>query len=595
MLENEIRILEILPCGSEGAQAPLKCEIRVVNLSDKPIYDTLSYRWGNPGNRKCILVDNRECLITDNLYAALLRMRQKDEKKTIWIDQLCIDQQNQEEKAVQVRLMGQVYSNCHQCLIWMDEVSENVRQADAEAILDVLSWMVDRSLPVPPCTASASAFEGPINALSSIGVGVHHWWERVWTVQEAILPSNKVFLWGPFRLSWESLTECSHVWTGTGLPAELSDLMWKPTTPDLSAIMDRTFGWLFCNVIWINSAHSQYEEPVQTVIKWCGRRATDPKDKVFGLLGLLPPVMDRVFLDKCNYGTSVAQIYTAFTLDVILNHGNLLPLVVQQRALRGQGTGGLPTWVCDMGDCEGRQLPHQVDRWYLRWWYEACDACAGRELDKESLLSELEASESKSSGDITTLNLIGVAVDTIAIIGTRLTESAAKSSAMIAETLRSWMNIGSKYHATIAGGLVNESFSKAFFRVVVSNKIRDGEQWVERQPNNQDFTDISKFVQTGRGTINGLDFWHRYVENQTFFVTKNGTMGLGHWETEVGDEVWVFDGSSMPFTIRQKADDIRDDFGYVGCCYADGIMDGEIYDEKERRSVEGRRRTVRLH
>ncbi|PVH84323.1 hypothetical protein DL98DRAFT_512693 [Cadophora sp. DSE1049] len=594
MLENEIRILDILPHGSDSPQALLKCEVRVVNLSDKPVYDALSYRWGDPGSRRCILVDDQEVFVTDNLHAALLRLRQEDEKKTIWIDQLCIDQKNQEEKVVQVRLMREVYSNCHRCLIWMDEISESVRQSDAEAVLDVLSWMADRSLPVPPCTASSSAFEGPIHALSSIGVGVHQWWDRVWTVQEAILPSTKVFLWGPFRLSWETLTKCSYVWTGTGLPAELSDMMWKPKSPDLSAIMDRTLGWLFCNVIWINSAHSQYEEPVQTIIKWCGRQATDPKDKVFGLLGLLPPVMERRFTDQCDYGTSVAQIYSAFTLDVILNHGNLLPLLVQQRAPRGQGTDGLPTWVCDMGDCEMRQMPHQVDRWYLRWGYGAYDACAGRELDKESLISGLQGSSSELLSEIKTLNLTGVALDTIAITGTRLTEIAAKSSANVAETLRSWMHIGSKYHATIVGGLAEESFTRAFYRVVVSDQIRDGEQWVERRPNEQDFVDISEFVQTGRGTINDLDFWHRYVENQTFFITKNGMMGLGHWETEIGDEVWVFDGGNMPFTIRKKEDETMDDFYFVGCCYADGIMDREIYEGKIGRSV-GRRRKIRLH
>ncbi|KAK0103303.1 hypothetical protein ONS95_005333 [Cadophora gregata] len=585
MLENEIRILDILPYGSDGPQALVKCEVRVVSLSDKPVYDALSYRWGDPESQRRILVDNQETFVTDNLHAALLRLRRKDEKKTMWIDQLCINQQNQEEKAVQVRLMGQVYSNCHQCLIWMDEINESVHQADAEAIIDSLNWISNRSLPVPPCTASASAFEGPIYALASIGVANHPWWNRVWTVQEAILPTKKVFLWGPFRLSWDTLTECSHVWTGTGLPTELSDFMWNPTSPDLSAIMDRTLGWLFCNVIWINSAHSQFEEPVRTIIKWCGRKATDPKDKVFGLLGLLPPLMERRFLDKCDYGTSVAQIYSAFTLDIILNHGNLLPLVLQQRPSPGFGTHGLPTWVCDMGDCELPQIPHHVDRWYLRWGYEAYDACAGLKLDVNSL--------SEPSSEIRTLGLTGVAVDTIVIIGKRLTNIAAKEPAIIAEILRSWMELGLEYHTAIAGGLGEESFNKAFYRVVVSNLIRNEEQWVERRPNEQDFADISEFLQTGLGTINDIDFWHRYVENQTFFITKNGMMGLGDWETECGDEVWVFNGGNMPFTIRRKNDGSEDDFEFVGCCYADGIMDGEIYDEHAGRGPE--RRTINLH
>lgn len=87
MLENEIRVLTILPYGVDGPQAPLKCERHVVNLSDNPVYDTLSYRWGGPDTRH-IRVDSQDISVTENLHAALLHLRQKDEKESTWIDQV---------------------------------------------------------------------------------------------------------------------------------------------------------------------------------------------------------------------------------------------------------------------------------------------------------------------------------------------------------------------------------------------------------------------------------------------------------------------------------------------------------------------------
>lgn len=116
---GEIRLLDILPCDSSDkskAQAPVCCELRVAALLDKPAYEVLSFRWGDPAHRTCVTVDNSELLVTLNLHAALIRLRRQEEKRTIWIDQLCIDQSNIEERIAQVHLMRDIYSSCTQCL-----------------------------------------------------------------------------------------------------------------------------------------------------------------------------------------------------------------------------------------------------------------------------------------------------------------------------------------------------------------------------------------------------------------------------------------------------------------------------------------------
>lgn len=71
-------------------------------------------------------------------------------------------------------------------------------------------------------------------------------------------------------------------------------------------------------------------------------------------------------------------------------------------------------------------------------------------------------------------------------------------------------------------------------------------------------------------------------------------MGLGNVGTKPGDEIWVFDGGRMPFMIRAGGGKGPDDFDLVGSCYTSGVMDGEVYIDRQD-VAEKMRRTVRVH
>lgn len=269
--------------------------------------------------------------------------------------------------------------------------------------------------------------------------------------------------------------------------------------------------------------------------------------------------------NQCNYATPTVELYIAFTLDVILHHKNLLPLVLQQRAPLGKGDD-VPAWVWNLGDEE--VLP-TIDKWYLYWGWISYKACAGHDLD----VSTLFQAKSETSSNIRTLTVTGIAVDTIAVLGTRLDDISPQNSAQVAEMFRSWMDIARKYHQKINNGLQADRLEEVFYKVLVSERIRNNEQHVVRVPNKDDLADIAKFVSTGKGTVNNLWFWDRYVGNQIFFVTRNGRLGLGHQESAVGDEVWVFDGGRVPFTVRsRKGGEKGRDFDFVGSCYVYNIM-----------------------
>ncbi|CZT45740.1 uncharacterized protein RSE6_06077 [Rhynchosporium secalis] len=213
------------------------------------------------------------------------------------------------------------------------------------------------------------------------------------------------------------------------------------------------------------------------------------------------------------------------------------------------------------------------------------------------------------------VGVTSVAVDTIALIITNLLvpdDGTKHPGTLIASTLREWMAIARRHHEKLEGGLSESDFKEMFSRVIVNDRVRNGELWAIRQPDDNDLSDIEGFVETGEWDVNGEDVWNSYVCNQTFFVTKSGMMGMGHVESEIGDEVWVFDGGKMPFCLRLRHAESPDDFDFVGCCYAYEMMCGEAYEgtravqsrggKHRKRVIRGtrvgpgvRRRTVRLH
>jgi hypothetical protein len=107
-LEKEsIRLLRVYP--DDDFDADIICDIRHVNLHDKPNYAALSYTWGPPAYDRAILVNNFYFEITSNLDFALRTFR-KTKWQMIWVDQICINQQDITERSEQVSLMWQIYS-----------------------------------------------------------------------------------------------------------------------------------------------------------------------------------------------------------------------------------------------------------------------------------------------------------------------------------------------------------------------------------------------------------------------------------------------------------------------------------------------------
>ncbi|KAI1802437.1 heterokaryon incompatibility protein-domain-containing protein [Daldinia bambusicola] len=115
-ISMQIRILHILP-GSGGS--PIECLLEVRDLSTEGIDEALSYVCGKSQALKSINVDGRRFEVTDNLFTIIVSLRDQHIKRSIWIDAICINQSDSDEKVHQVRLMRDIYTGAKKTTIWL--------------------------------------------------------------------------------------------------------------------------------------------------------------------------------------------------------------------------------------------------------------------------------------------------------------------------------------------------------------------------------------------------------------------------------------------------------------------------------------------
>ncbi|EWG48942.1 hypothetical protein FVEG_16364 [Fusarium verticillioides 7600] len=98
----------------------ISCKLETLNfLEDNVDYETLSYAWGSSEDKATIIVNEATLQITQNLRDALSYLRHDSKPRSIWIDAICINQSDVDERSSQVRLMGRIYSSASCVISWL--------------------------------------------------------------------------------------------------------------------------------------------------------------------------------------------------------------------------------------------------------------------------------------------------------------------------------------------------------------------------------------------------------------------------------------------------------------------------------------------
>ena len=192
--EGHTRLLIVQP--GKGDE-PIQCSLQEMDIDDPPKYTALSYTWGAMDGSRKIDVDGHDFPVTDNLWHALWHIRPQDWPLTIWIDALCINQQDLDERNRIVRRMKDIYERSEHILAWLGPESKDgavalltvaniyehfskledkfgTKEAALKHMLDHRSWAGEEH---------AQAAEKQWWALNTLFNRT--WFHRIWIVQEA--------------------------------------------------------------------------------------------------------------------------------------------------------------------------------------------------------------------------------------------------------------------------------------------------------------------------------------------------------------------------------------------------------------------------
>ena len=202
--DHEIRLLYLLP-GSD--KAPLSCSLRIVSLSELPVYEAISYTWGEPVFSASIECSPHERLpITENLSAALFNLRLADHIRIFWVDAICINQQDLVERSHQVTLLRETFERAENVIVWLGEDT-----GDANEAFKILRAIDPSSSELSIVDLIRTERGKALRKLLE-----RSWFRRIWIVQELICARNATIKCGIHSMEWETFLDIAERLRYTG-------------------------------------------------------------------------------------------------------------------------------------------------------------------------------------------------------------------------------------------------------------------------------------------------------------------------------------------------------------------------------------------
>ena len=125
---REIRLL-ILKKRSHSSMGRVEANLVYTSLACPIAYETVSYCWGDPSLRASILVNGRLVDVPASAETMLSTVSNDNKERTVWIDAVCINQNDKDERGHQVSIMGSIYRQCTRNLIYLGKDDGTVYQA----------------------------------------------------------------------------------------------------------------------------------------------------------------------------------------------------------------------------------------------------------------------------------------------------------------------------------------------------------------------------------------------------------------------------------------------------------------------------------
>ena len=322
--------------GSDAA-GEISCSLEQHCLASAPDYEAISYVWGDPADTCDIICSGQQLKVTKSLYSALCQFRSAGQKRTLWADAICINQQDLEERSTQVSIMGKIYSQARRVLIWLGEETDRDSEAfdvmlQLEKVLHPQPLFIrDIRVITPPETYVRMVNSIPQSSWLQIANLLQRpWFQRVWVIQEVLAAQSAQIFNGSSSMAWCSFAEVAKKIVMSNLVRLFDAFSLAP-----SALK---------NIVLMRTDVAESSESFFRLL--CLTRnfkSTDPRDKLYALAGINDP--HAVSHVNPDYTIEASRLFTEYTrqelLSGSLDHLSAINYIDDRIRVR------VPTWVPD--------------------------------------------------------------------------------------------------------------------------------------------------------------------------------------------------------------------------------------------------------
>lgn len=604
-----IRLLRIGPGG---------LALGAVLLEGKPVFYAVSHCWGTAAPDCPLRVGDQTLMIRPNLAAGVSRLRELaatgpgDEPRLdpaprrVWIDTICINQDDVDERSSQVSLMGEVYSSSVRTLIWLGPQVPRGGFASAWRLLDLAYTIAETQHP-EIAKEEGGHFSMPAQMFSDAGRAASGlppledeawrelqsverlpWFSRLWVIQEvALSPRDPLIICGRGGHSWHRFSWAFEWLYRKGYLRQLQQKITMEKVTIMSLIRRWHPNWSLDALVFATCHMFQ---------------TADPRDKVYGLIGLLnrSPGIPGVVVPLPIEGlpgyseTDVAStIYQKVARSLIEARGSLALMADSGLGTSGmENQEGLPSWVPDWGGLRPRRsrLMHSFTALYFPA-HRGSPALGY--IDEFRAAAELGA-KIHPTEDEATLRVSGMRVDEVVHVAallpeasdwTEFSEGLATAMMRACQTCLPLLFAGGE--AAWAEKLIRATTAGqgTYWHVGEMEYVQDGSSYLSSllastsSTAGEPFRPPNGLIESLRElSVGGSSERYRAIAttvcfNRSFFTTAAGQMGIGPLGVRPGDTVSVILGGGVPYILRKYEG--SDAWALIGEAYVTGYMDGE--------------------
>ncbi len=605
--KQEIRLIVLKP--TEDDAEVLRCSLKHFAHAQAPEYVALSYCWGDSTKKLAIWIDGRCIYVNENLGEALYVLRGQGFRR-LWVDAICINQQDDEEKSSQVLRMSAIYRTAEEVAVWLgnsDRASRDIFKLanHIAASPGTFDFVSDDFMVFKPGYGPGSGIQ--LKILSLID---WQYWSRVWILQEVAVGARVRVFCGQDSTDWENLVRVVDTFRDNRHLFFLTSL-W----PDKDYLPR-----FHCYNNLVDLRHKLSNDKLPTMLasirsSRCSQ-ATHSRDFIYALIGitidgprLVPAPSYEVSIDEVLRRLTIQFIKAKQTLDIIL-----------LKTLDSQDDMKRPSWIPNWLDRDSNGDQKRILSYLLRdsclrhglprtHWNATCGSPAVARVDerREGKLhvkgyrvatitgmdlsrwfpgQHIKEQKIKATIDSPRQNPYkspeGTARAILAILTIITDQNAAeihcqRFADLWGVSTSTWLwdhwprvhewlflNKDFEFHgktlvewATVLDQLHSESS-------IINNQILLLQDLSQQRPSNN----CQQFI---KGTIARV-----LQENLKLMTTLEGHIGWASPLAEPGDKIYLLAGCTMPVILQSCHE--ANTFRVVGDSYVAGMMDGEYWD-----------------